>query len=167
MNCDFNTNLREHTGCEFSSSAQPKTLQVTSIHLNQQIQFHCLIPRPINQIFSSYKQLQAPLPSSQSRKSSLQLPTTSPTIMASLLLRPLLRPQMLGLGLGLSLATYHNVTQQPLLLDSRSPSPSILPGDSCRRNAATPVVRNGNLNPGAVRQISSGSIIGGLLFICF
>jgi hypothetical protein len=74
---------------------------------------------------------------------------------------------MLGLGLGLSLATYHTVTQRPLLLESRSPSPSILSGDSYRRNAATPVVRNGNLNPGAVRQISSGSIIGELLFIGF
>lgn len=28
-------------------------------------------------------------------------------------------------------------------------------------------MRNGNLNPGAVRQISSGSIIGELLFIGF
>ncbi|KAH6684207.1 hypothetical protein B0J14DRAFT_6651 [Halenospora varia] len=87
--------------------------------------------------------------------------------MASLLMRPLLRPQALGLGLGLSFATYHHVNQRPLRLDS---SP-ILSTDSYRRNAQTPVLRrDGGLNPGAVRQISSGSIIGlctGLLVSTF
>jgi hypothetical protein len=76
--------------------------------------------------------------------------------MASLLLRPLLRPQTLGLGLGVSLVTYHTIHQRPIRLDSGP----ILSGDSYRRNAQVPVVRNGHLNPGAVRQISSGSIIG-------
>jgi hypothetical protein len=76
--------------------------------------------------------------------------------MASLLLRPLLRPQTLGLGLGLSLVTYHTIHQRPIRLDSGP----ILSGDSHRRNAQVPVVRNGHLNPVAVRQISSGSIIG-------
>jgi hypothetical protein len=76
--------------------------------------------------------------------------------MASLLLRPLLRPQTLGLGLGVSLVTYHTIHQRPIRLDSGP----ILSGDSYRRNAQVPIVRNGHLNPGAVRQISSGSIIG-------
>jgi hypothetical protein len=40
-----------------------------------------------------------------------------------------------------------------------SPS-SILSGDSYRRNAEVPVIRDGGLNERAVRQISSGSIIG-------
>jgi hypothetical protein len=76
--------------------------------------------------------------------------------MASLLLRPLLRPQTLGLGLGLSLLTYHTTHKRPIRPDS---GPA-LSGDSYRRNAKVPVVRNGQLNAGAVRQISSGSIIG-------
>lgn len=77
--------------------------------------------------------------------------------MASLLLRPFMRPQILGLGLGLSLASsYHALHQQPARLDS-SPFSS----DSYKKNAQTPVVRQGgSLNPRAVRQISSGSIIG-------
>jgi len=76
--------------------------------------------------------------------------------MASLLLRPLLRPQTLGLGLGLSLVTYHTIHQRPIRLDSGP----VFSGDSYGRDAQVPVVRNGHLNPGAVRQISSGSIIG-------
>ncbi|KAH8683269.1 hypothetical protein BGZ60DRAFT_467561 [Tricladium varicosporioides] len=77
--------------------------------------------------------------------------------MASLLMRPLLRPQTLGLGLGLSFATYNHVSQRPLRLDS---SP-ILSTDSYRKNAQAPILRrDGGLNPGAVRQVSSGSIIG-------
>jgi len=76
--------------------------------------------------------------------------------MASLLLRPLMRPQTLGLGLGLSLASYHAFHQRPIRLDS-SPFSS----DSYKRDAQTPVLsRAGSLNPRAVRQISSGSIIG-------
>jgi hypothetical protein len=40
----------------------------------------------------------------------------------------------------------------------------VFSADSYGRNARTPVMRGGNLNPGAVRQISSGSIIG-MLFM--
>ncbi|KAE9374890.1 hypothetical protein N431DRAFT_336514 [Stipitochalara longipes BDJ] len=81
--------------------------------------------------------------------------------MASLLLRPLFRPQALGLGLGLSIATYHALHQRPLRLDSGLVSGSgVFSADSYGRNARTPVVKGGNLNPAAVRQISSGSIIG-------
>jgi hypothetical protein len=86
--------------------------------------------------------------------------------MASLLLRPLFRPQALGLGLGLSLATYHAMHQRPLRMDSRpiGSDGGVFSADSYSRNARTPVMRGGNLNPGAVRQISSGSIIG-MLFM--
>ena len=86
--------------------------------------------------------------------------------MASLLLRPMLRPQALGLGLGLSLyCTYQATTYRPHRLDtissgSGSSGGSILSGNSYSRNAKTPVVREGGLNPAAIRQVSSGSIIG-------
>ena len=82
--------------------------------------------------------------------------------MASLLLRPLFRPQALGLGLGVSLATYHAMHQRPLRLDSRpmGSDGSIFSTNSYGTNARTPIIKEGSLNPGAVRQISSGSIIG-------
>jgi hypothetical protein len=85
--------------------------------------------------------------------------------MASLLLRPLFRPQALGLGLGLSLATYHAMHQRPLRLDSRpiGSDGNVFSTNSYSKNARTPIMKGGNLNPGAVRQISSGSIIGKLL----
>ncbi|PQE11941.1 fun14 family protein [Rutstroemia sp. NJR-2017a BVV2] len=61
--------------------------------------------------------------------------------------RLLLRPQALGLGIGASISTYHLLHQRPMRCDSG--------------NAAVPVTtRDGGLNPKAVRQISSGSIIG-------
>lgn len=85
---------------------------------------------------------------------------------SSILLRPLFRPQTIGLGLALTLTTFHITQQRPLRLDS---SP-VFSGDSYKANARTPVVRNGQLNPGAVRQISSGSIVGlcaGLLVSTF
>lgn len=50
-------------------------------------------------------------------------------------------------------------------LDSSASSGSILSTDSYRRNAEVSVIkRNGGLNERAVRQISSGSIIGKLNF---
>ncbi|TVY44337.1 hypothetical protein LOCC1_G002268 [Lachnellula occidentalis] len=86
--------------------------------------------------------------------------------MASLLLRPLMRPQTLGLGLGLSVASYHALHQRPIRLDS-----SPFSAQSYKENAQTPVLSHGrSLNPRAVRQISSGSIIGlcaGLLVSTF
>jgi len=76
--------------------------------------------------------------------------------MASLLLRPILRPQTLGLGLGLSLYSFHLSQHRPLRLDS-GPIPT---SDSYRRNAQVPVLQQGRLNPDAVKQMSKGSIIG-------
>ncbi|PQE16554.1 fun14 family protein [Rutstroemia sp. NJR-2017a WRK4] len=71
--------------------------------------------------------------------------------------RLLLRPQALGLGIGASISTYHLLHQRPMRCDSGS----VLSGTSYQRNAAVPVTtRDGGLNPKAVRQISSGSIIG-------
>ena len=82
--------------------------------------------------------------------------------MASFLLRPLFRPQALGLGLGLSMVTYHALHQRPMRLDSSpvSGSSGVFSADTYGRNAKTPVVQGGHLNPRAVRQISSGSVVG-------
>ena len=43
---------------------------------------------------------------------------------------------------------------------SASGSGGVFSRESYSRNAKTPIARGGRLNPGAVRQISSGSIIG-------
>lgn len=86
--------------------------------------------------------------------------------MASLLLRPLLRPQVLGLGLSVSMVTYHTLyLQRPMRLDSSPiPGPSRpFSRDSSRQDTQTSVAKGGLLNPGAVGQISSGSIVGELL----
>lgn len=78
--------------------------------------------------------------------------------MASLLMRPL-RPA-LGLGLGLSITALHLTHQRPLRMDSGAISSPAFSTESYRQNAKAPVLSNGKLNPSAVRQISSGSIIG-------
>jgi len=75
--------------------------------------------------------------------------------MASIFLRPVLRPQMLGLGIGLSLATFQLGHQRPMKLDSVPNSSA----EGYNRSSQTPL-RNYKLNPRAVRQISSGSILG-------
>ncbi|KAG4442576.1 hypothetical protein IFR05_001906 [Cadophora sp. M221] len=81
--------------------------------------------------------------------------------MATLLLRPLIRPQTLGLGLGLSYLTHQTLFQQRAYrLDSSAAPPPLLSQDSYVRNAKVPVLKEGRLNEKAVRQISSGSIIG-------
>jgi hypothetical protein len=77
--------------------------------------------------------------------------------MASTFLRPLYRPQSLGLGFGLSLATFHLSQQNPMRLDSGFP---IGATNSYHREVETPVLKNGRLNPRAIRHISSGSITG-------
>ncbi len=63
---------------------------------------------------------------------------------------------MLGLGIGLSLATFQLAHQRPMKLDS---APRISAQGDSRAAQRTPV-RNGILNPRVVRQISSGSILG-------
>ncbi|CZT05083.1 hypothetical protein WAI453_005414 [Rhynchosporium graminicola] len=78
--------------------------------------------------------------------------------MATLLLRPRLRPQTLGLGLGFSFLTHQTLFQRPTRLDSASSG--LLSRDSYVQNARVPIVKQGKLNESAVRQISSGSIIG-------
>ena len=76
--------------------------------------------------------------------------------MASIFLRPILRPQILGLCIGLSLATLQIGHQRPMKLDS---APSSSTG-GYNQAPQTPPLRNGRLNQRAVRQISSGSILG-------
>jgi len=63
---------------------------------------------------------------------------------------------MLGLGLGLSLASFQALHQRTMRLDSGP----MISGHSHRKHAQTPVLRNGQLNPNGVKQISTGSIIG-------
>lgn len=76
--------------------------------------------------------------------------------MASVFLRPVLRPHTFGLGMGLSsFATFAMLKQQPLRMDSR-----MLSSGPQRPEAKTPILKNGQLNPRAVRQITSGSITG-------
>lgn len=76
--------------------------------------------------------------------------------MASMFLRPMLRPQALGLGLGLSIASVSAARQRPMKMDSRMLSTDEKP------KAKVPIVRNGELNPKAIKQISSGSLVGKL-----
>ena len=91
--------------------------------------------------------------------------------MASFLLRPILRPQLLAgpLGLGLGLYTYANILSNrssPYKLDGAS---TLSGGNGAlgsstygyTTKAKTPVVtKEGKLNPRAVRQVSLGSITG-------
>jgi len=76
--------------------------------------------------------------------------------MASIFLRPVLGPRILGLGIGLSLATLRLSHQRPIMLDS-SPISSAAGYNPAPQS---PPLQNGRLNPRAVRQISSGSILG-------
>ncbi|CAL3965655.1 hypothetical protein PZA11_002547 [Diplocarpon coronariae] len=77
------------------------------------------------------------------------------------LLRPLLRPQSLGLSLGLtSYLSYHALNQRPLHLESSSSASPVVSSGSYQRPAKVPVVREGRLNARAVRQVSAGSIAG-------
>lgn len=90
--------------------------------------------------------------------------------MASLLLRPLLRPQLFAgpIGVGLGLYTYSHLiaNRTPYKLDSgllSSGSSSNIGSStySYTTKAKTPVVtKEGKLNPKAIRQISLGSITG-------
>ena len=81
--------------------------------------------------------------------------------MASKLLRPLLRPQTLGLSLGLSFSAFQFGQGTAMRLDS---SPAGFKS-RYKRQPQTPILQNGKLNPGAVRQVSSGSILG-IKWIC-
>jgi len=91
--------------------------------------------------------------------------------MASLLLRPILRPQLLAgpIGVGLGLYTYTQLVSNRSSL-YKLDSGSILSGGSSAlgngaysysTKAKTPVVtKEGRMNPKAIRQVSLGSITG-------
>lgn len=76
--------------------------------------------------------------------------------MASILLKPVLRPLPLSYCVGISFAILHFGRQRPLQLDAGPISST----DGHKRIPQTPILQNGRLNPKAVRQISSGSILG-------
>lgn len=77
--------------------------------------------------------------------------------MASMFLRPLIRSHVVGgVGLGLCFATFQLRQQRHMRLDSGSPTTT----SSYQMNQQMPLRRNGHISPRAVRQITSGSIIG-------
>jgi hypothetical protein len=79
----------------------------------------------------------------------------SPFSMASVFLRPMLRPHALGIGLGLTLATLAH-QQRPLKCES-SAIPSYNSRNTYLQRSA---LQDRNLSSNTARQISSGSIIG-------
>lgn len=75
--------------------------------------------------------------------------------MASMFLRPMLRPNTLGVGLGLSMSTFAVYRQNPMKLESKR-----LFSETQQTAAHKPAKRNVFLNPSSVKQISSGSVFG-------
>jgi len=75
--------------------------------------------------------------------------------MATVLLRPLLRPRTLGLGLGVSIAAFHTIKQRPARLDSAGGS-----SRGVEEHFQSPVPSQRWMGRRTARQISSGSIIG-------
>lgn len=72
------------------------------------------------------------------------------------ILLEMMRMCLAGLGLGLSVASYHALYQRPVRLDG----PIALSADPHGRMTPAPGRWRSQLNPGTVREISSGSIIG-------
>lgn len=75
--------------------------------------------------------------------------------MASMFLRPMLRPNKLGVGLGLSMSTFAVYRQRPMKLDSKR-----LFSETQQTAAYKPSKGNSFINPSSVKQISSGSVFG-------
>ena len=75
--------------------------------------------------------------------------------MASMFLQPMLRPNTLGVGLGLSMSTFAVFRQSPMKLESKR-----LFSETQQTAAHKPAKRNPFLNPNSVKQISSGSVFG-------
>lgn len=75
--------------------------------------------------------------------------------MASMFLRPMLRPNTLGVGLGLSMSTFAVYRQRPMKLDSKR-----LFSETQQTAAHKPSKGNAFINPSSVKQISSGSVFG-------
>ncbi|OBT87114.1 hypothetical protein VE02_02267 [Pseudogymnoascus sp. 03VT05] len=75
--------------------------------------------------------------------------------MASMFLRPMLRPNTLGVGLGLSMSTFAVFRQRPMKLDSKR-----LFSETQQTAAHKPSKGNAFISPSSVKQISSGSVFG-------
>jgi len=67
----------------------------------------------------------------------------------------MLRPNTLGVGLGLSMSTFAVFRQRPMKLESKR-----LFSETQQAAAHKPSKGNAFLNPSSVKQISSGSVFG-------
>jgi hypothetical protein len=72
-----------------------------------------------------------------------------------------MRTYLAGLGLGLSIASYHALHQRPMRLDGLV----ALSADIHPRSIPSLGLRKAQLSPSTVREISSGSIIGASLSV--
>src|SRR5436305_8557776 len=70
--------------------------------------------------------------------------------------------RQVGLCLGIGGVSLFAARQRPLLLDSSALASSPTSPASHSQSGKTPLLNNGKLNPKAVRQMSTGSIIGEL-----
>lgn len=77
----------------------------------------------------------------------------------------------LGLGISISVSTLAFSRRRPVLLDAAGATPLTTVSESFKgytRDAKVPVWRGGRVNPGAIRQISGGSVLGGFFYgVCW
>ena len=83
-----------------------------------------------------------------------------------LLLLPRRTLPIFPLALGLGISTLAFTRRRPLLCDTAGATPLTTASESFKtytRDAKVPVWKDGRVNPGAIRQSSSGSVLGGFL----
>ena len=84
---------------------------------------------------------------------------------SSLLLLPRLTLPIFPLALGLGISSFAFTRRRPLLCDAAGATPLTTASESFKtytRDAKVPVWKDGRVNPEAIRQVSSGSVLGGL-----